>query len=118
MEYLNAFWVGGLLCVACQLIIDFTKLTPARILTGSVVLGHILSAIGIYGPFADFAGAGATVPLPGFGHVMAQGVKEAIDKDGAIGILTGGLSSAAAGIAGAIVFSVLASLLGKSQFKK
>lgn len=118
MEYLNAFWVGGLLCAACQLLIDFTKLTPARILTGAVVLGLILSAIGVYGPFADFAGAGATVPLPGFGHVMAQGVKEAIDKDGAIGIITGGLSSAAAGITGALVFSILASLIGKSRFKK
>lgn len=118
MEYLHAFWVGGLLCVICQLLIDFTKLTPARILTGCVVLGVILSAIGIYKPFAEFAGAGATVPLLGFGHLMAEGVKKAVDSGGALGILAGGLTSAAAGISAAILFGLIASLVGKSRFKK
>ncbi|MBQ2943929.1 MAG: stage V sporulation protein AE [Ruminococcus sp.] len=118
MEYLNAFWVGGLLCVLCQLLIDFTKLTPARILTGCVVLGVVLSAIGIYKPFAEFAGAGATVPLLGFGHLMAEGIRKAVNEQGALGILTGGLTASAAGISAAIVFGLLASLVGKSRFKK
>ncbi len=118
MEYLNAFWVGGLLCVLCQLLIDFTKLTPARILTGCVVLGVVLSAIGIYKPFAEFAGAGATVPLLGFGHLMAEGIRKAVNAQGAFGILTGGLTASAAGISAAIVFGLLASLVGKSRFKK
>ena len=118
MEYLHAFWVGGLLCALCQLLIDFTKLTPARIITGCVVLGVLLSALGIYGPFADFAGAGATVPLLGFGHLMAEGIRKAVDSQGALGILTGGLTASAAGISAAIVFALLASLVGKSRFKK
>lgn len=118
MEYLHAFWVGGLLCALCQLLIDFTKLTPARILTGCVVLGVVLSAIGIYKPFAEFAGAGATVPLLGFGHLMAEGIRKAVNEQGALGILTGGLTASAAGISAAIVFGLLASLVGKSRFKK
>ncbi len=118
MEYLNAFWVGGLLCLLCQLLIDFTKLTPARILTGCVVLGVILSAIGVYKPFAEFAGAGATVPLLGFGNIMAEGVRKAVDAKGALGILTGGLTSSSAGITAAIVLGIIASLVGKSRFKK
>ncbi len=118
MEYLNAFWVGGLLCLLCQLLIDFTKLTPARILTGCVVLGVILSAVGVYKPFAEFAGAGATVPLLGFGNIMAEGVKQAVNTQGAMGIITGGLSSSAAGITAAIVLGIIASLVGKSRFKK
>lgn len=118
MEYLNAFWVGGLLCLLCQLLIDFTKLTPARILTGCVVLGVIISAVGLYKPFAEFAGAGATVPLLGFGNIMAEGVKKAVDAQGAMGILTGGLSSSSAGITAAIVLGIIASLMGKSRFKK
>ncbi len=118
MEYLNAFWVGGLLCLLCQLLIDFTKLTPARILTGCVVLGVIISAVGLYKPFAEFAGAGATVPLLGFGNIMAEGVKKAVDAQGAMGILTGGLSSSSAGITAAIVLGIIASLIGKSRFKK
>ncbi len=117
LDYLNAFWVGGLICLAAQLLIDFTKLTPARILTGCVVLGVVLSAIGLYEPLANYAGAGATVPLSGFGHLMAQGVKTEIESKGAIGILTGGLSSAAAGITAAIVLGVIASLIGKSRLK-
>ncbi|MBQ8001248.1 MAG: SpoVA/SpoVAEb family sporulation membrane protein [Ruminococcus sp.] len=118
MEYLNAFWVGGALCLLCQLLIDFTKLTPARILTGCVVLGLILSAVGVYKPLAEFAGAGATVPLLGFGNIMAEGVKKAVDEQGAMGILTGGLTSAAAGITAAIVLGIIASFIGKSRFKK
>ncbi len=118
MDYLNAFWVGGLICLFAQLLIDLTKLTPARILTGCVVLGVVLSAVGLYEPFAEFAGAGATVPLLGFGHLMAQGVKDAVDTQGALGILSGGLTSSAAGIAAAIVLGLVASFVGKSRFKK
>ncbi len=117
MDYFNAFWVGGLICLVAQLLIDFTKLTPARILTGCVVLGVILSAIGLYEPLINYAGAGASVPISGFGHLMAQGVKTEIDSKGAIGILTGGLTSAAAGITAAMVLGVLASLVGKSRLK-
>lgn len=118
MDYLNAFWVGGLICVLCQLLIDLTKLTPARILTGCVVVGVLLSAVGVYEPFAKFAGAGASVPLVGFGHLMAQGVKSAVDISGPMGILTGGLTAAAGGISAAIVLGLLASLVGKSRIKK
>lgn len=117
MEYFNAFLYGGLICVLGQILIDKTKLTPARILTGLVVLGVILSALGVYQPFVDLAGAGATVPLSGFGHVMAQGVKEAIDKEGAIGILKGGLTAGSAGITAAIVFGLIAALCSKSKEK-
>lgn len=118
MDYFHAFWVGGLICVIAQLLIDFTKLTPARILTGCVVLGVILTALGLYEPFAEFAGAGATVPLLGFGYLMADGVKTAIESNGPIGILTGGLTAAAGGIAAAIFFGLLAGLVGKSRLKK
>lgn len=117
MDYVNAFWVGGLICAVAQIFIDFTKLTPARILTGCVVLGVILSAIGVYGPFAEFAGAGASVPLTGFGHLMAQGVKSAVTANGAMGILTGGLTAAAAGITAAIILGVIGALIGKSHLK-
>ncbi|MBQ8860948.1 MAG: stage V sporulation protein AE [Ruminococcus sp.] len=117
MEYFNAFLVGGFICVLGQILIDKTKLTPARILTGLVVLGVILSALGLYQPIVDFAGAGASVPLSGFGHVMAQGVKEAIDKEGAIGILKGGLTAGSAGITAAVTFGLIASLCSKSKEK-
>ncbi|MBR3971983.1 MAG: SpoVA/SpoVAEb family sporulation membrane protein [Ruminococcus sp.] len=117
MEYLKAFLVGGAICAAAQLLIDFTKLTPARILTGCVVLGVVLSAVGVYKPFADFAGAGATVPLSGFGHLMAEGVKKAVDSQGALGILTGGLTASSAGITAAIVLGVLSAVFGKSRLK-
>ncbi len=106
MQYLYAFLIGGTLCLIGQILIDKTSLTPARILTGFVVSGVLLSAVGLYGPLADFAGAGASVPLSGFGHLMAQGVREAVDKDGAMGILTGALSASAAGISAAIVLSL------------
>lgn len=117
MEYLIAFLVGGGICAAAQLLIDFTKLTPARILTGCVVLGVALSAFGIYKPLVDFAGAGASVPLTGFGHLMAEGVRKAVDSQGALGILTGGLTASSAGITAAIFLGVLAAIFGKSRLK-
>ncbi len=113
MDYLNAFWVGGLICVIGQILIDKTKLTPARILTSFVVAGVILGAVGLYEPLAEFAGAGASVPISGFGYLMSDGVKEALKTDGAIGILTGGLTSAAAGIAAAVVFGFIAALCSR-----
>ena len=117
MEYLNAFWVGGLICVIGQILIDKTKLTPARILTGFVVAGVILGAIGVYKPLAEFAGAGASVPISGFGFLMSEGVRQQIDSQGALGILTGGISSAAAGIAAAIFFGLIAGIFAKSGYK-
>lgn len=117
MEYLKAFLIGGLLCLIGQILIDKTKLTPARILVSYVVIGVVLGAIGVYGPFADFAGAGATVPLTGFGYNLAKGVREAIDSDGVLGILTGGLKSSAGGITAAIVFGLLASFVFKAKDK-
>lgn len=117
LDYINAFWVGGLICVVGQILIDKTKLTPARILTSFVVAGVILGALGIYEPIADFAGAGASVPICGFGYLMSEGVKETINSDGPIGILTGGLTSAAAGIAAAIFFGLIAGLVTKSGDK-
>ncbi len=113
IEYLKAFVVGGLICVVGQLLIDFTKLTPARILVGFVVAGVILGAVGLYGPLVEFAGAGATVPLTGFGYNLAKGVKEAVEESGLIGALTGGLKASAGGIAAAIFFSLLAALIFK-----
>lgn len=117
MDYINAFWVGGLICVIGQILIDKTKLTPARILTSFVVAGVILGAIGVYEPLAEFAGAGASVPISGFGYLMSEGVKETINSDGPIGILTGGITSAAAGIAAAIFFGLIAGLVTKSGDK-
>ena len=117
MQFLWAFLVGGTLCLIGQVLIDRTSLTPARILTGFVVAGVVLSAIGLYEPLTQFAGAGATVPLSGFGHLMAQGVRDAVDKDGAIGILTGALSAAAAGIGAAVVLSLLAGLVSRPKEK-
>lgn len=117
MQFLRAFLVGGVLCLAGQVLIDRTSLTPARILTGFVVAGVVLTAVGLYEPLADFAGAGATVPLSGFGYLMAQGVRDAVDSDGAIGILTGALTAAAAGIGAAVVFSLAAGMLSKPKEK-
>ena len=117
MDFIKAFIVGGALCVAGQILIDKTKLTPARILVSYVVIGVILGALGIYKPFAEFAGAGATVPLTGFGYTLAKGVKEAIDKDGVGGILTGGLKATAGGISAAIVFGLVVSLIFKPKDK-
>ena len=117
MEYLKAFLIGGIFCLFGQLLIDKTKLTPARILVGYVVAGVLLSAIGIYKPIADFAGAGATVPLTGFGHCLAKGVKETIQEKGILGILTGGLKATAGGITAAIVAGLIVSLIFKAKDK-
>ena len=118
MIYLYAFLCGGALCAIAQILIDKTKLTPARILVSYVIFGVILSAFGLYKPFCDLAGAGATVPIMGFGHLLARGVEKAVDKDGAIGILTGGLTGASAGICAVILFSLIASVVLKSTRKK
>ena len=115
MQYIWAFVVGGAICVIGQLLIDYTALTPARILTGYVVTGVVLSAVGLYDPLAEFAGAGASVPLLGFGHLLTQGVVSAVDEIGLPGIFTGGLTAAAGGIAASLVFGVLAALVGKSH---
>ncbi|WP_405352918.1 SpoVA/SpoVAEb family sporulation membrane protein [Ruminococcus sp.] len=117
MDYINAFWTGGLICVIGQILIDKTKLTPAKILTSFVVAGVVLGAVGLYEPFAEFAGAGASVPISGFGFLMSQGVKEALASDGGLGLLTGGLKSAAAGISAAIFFGLVAGLVTKSGDK-
>lgn len=115
MNYFWAFAVGGGICVVGQLLIDYTKLTPARILTGYVVAGVILSAVGLYRPLADFAGAGASVPLLGFGHLLAQGAQHAVDECGLPGAFTGGLTAASGGIAASLIFGVAAALAGKSR---
>ena len=117
MDYLKAFIIGGILCVIGQILIDKTKLTPARILVSYVVAGVILGGIGLYKPLADFAGAGATVPLTGFGYTLAKGVKEAVSENGLIGIFTGGLKATAGGITAAIVAGLFASLIFKAKDK-
>ena len=117
MEYLNAFIVGGLLCLIGQILIDKTKLTPARILVSYVVIGVILGGIGVYEPLAEFAGAGATVPLTGFGNLLAKGVKKAVTEHGILGILTGGLTAAAGGITAAVIAGLVASILFKDKDK-
>lgn len=117
MDYLKAFLFGGFLCAIGQILIDKTKLTPARILVMYVVGGVILGAIGIYQPLVDWAGAGASVPLTGFGNLLAQGVKKAVDQKGALGILTGGLTASAGGITAAIIFALLAALIFKPKDK-
>ena len=117
MQCINAFWVGGLICLIGQVLIDKTKLTPARILVSYVVAGVILTAIGVYEPIVKYAGAGATVPLTGFGYTLATGVKKAVAEHGLAGALTGGITATAAGITAAIVFGWLVSLLAKSKMK-
>lgn len=117
MEYINAFWVGGLICVVAQVLIDKTKLTPARILVGYVCAGVLLSGIGIYEHIVNFAGAGATVPLSGFGYTMTKGIKKAISEQSFLGVLTGGLTAAASGISAAVVFGYIGALIGKSREK-
>ncbi len=114
---LKAFVVGGAICAVGQVLIDKTKLTPARILTGFVVTGVLLSAIGIYEPLVEFAGAGATVPLTGFGHLLAQGAKKAVMEDGLLGILSGGMTAASAGITAALAFGLGASLVFRHRAK-
>ena len=116
-DYLWAFIVGGALCAVGQVLIDYTKLTPARILTAYVVAGVILGALGWYEPLVDFAGAGASVPLTGFGNVLVEGVKKAVDENGFLGIFTGGLTGAAGGITAAMIFALIAALCFKSKEK-
>lgn len=117
MEYVKAFLIGGAFCVIGQLLIDKTKLTPARILVSYVVCGVLLFALGIYGPLAEFAGAGASVPLTGFGYTLAKGVRQAVDESGFLGIFTGGLKATAGGITAAIVGGLLVSLIFKAKDK-
>ena len=114
---LKAFLVGGAICVVGQLLIDLTQMTPARILVLFVVLGVALGAVGVYEPLVKFAGSGATVPLTGFGYTLANGVKEAVAEKGLLGILTGGVTGAAGGIAAAVVFSFIVALVAKSGDK-
>ena len=118
MEYLNAFLCGGILCAIGQILIDRTQLTPARILTGSVVTGVLLGAVGVYQPIADWGGAGASVPLTGFGFALAKGVKKAVAEQGWLGVFTGGLTATAGGIAAAVVFGVLMALLFRPGDKR
>ena len=117
MEYIKAFIVGGIFCVIGQILIDKTKLTPARILVSYVVIGVLLGGIGIYEPLVKFAGAGATVPLTGFGYNLAKGVKEAINENGFIGVFTGGLKATAGGITAAIIAGIVVSLIFKPRDK-
>ena len=117
MDYLKAFIIGGIFCVIGQILIDKTKLTPARILVGYVIIGVILGAVGLYKPFVEYAGAGATVPLTGFGNLLAKGVKEAVDTRGFVGIFTGGLEAAAGGITAAIFAGLIAGLVFKTRDK-
>ena len=117
MQYVKCFIVGGLICVIGQILIDKTKLTSARILVLFVTLGVILTGLGIYGPLVEFAGAGATVPLTGFGYTLAKGVMKEVDSSGLIGALSGGLTAASAGISAAIFFGFLAALIAKPKMK-
>jgi len=117
-EYLKAFCVGGLLCVIGQFLIDLTKLTPARILTSYVVAGVVLGGIGVYEPLKKWAGAGATIPLTGFGNALAQGVKKAVEEDGFIGIFTGGFTAAAAGICAAVFFGYVVAMIFRAREKR
>lgn len=117
MDYLKAFLIGGALCLIGQVLIDKTRLTPARILVCYVVCGVVLGALGIYQPLADFAGAGATVPLTGFGYLLSKGVREAVAEDGFLGIFTGGLTASAGGITAAVLFGLLMSFFCKPKDK-
>ncbi len=117
MDYLKAFLVGGLLCVIGQILIDRTKLTPARILTCYVVAGVFLTAVGLYGPLVEWAGSGATVPLTGFGYALATGVRKGVEENGFLGALNGGVIATSGGISAAIVFGLVAALLAKPKDK-
>ncbi|MCK9478327.1 MAG: stage V sporulation protein AE [Firmicutes bacterium] len=117
MNYLNVFWVGGILCAIGQVLIDKTKLTPARILVLYVVLGVFLTGLGLYQPIVDYAGAGATIPLTGFGYALAKGVEKAVDRVGFMGIFTGGLTATAAGISAAMFFGYIFALIFKPKEK-
>lgn len=118
MDYVNAFWVGGLICALVQILMEKTKLLPGRIMVILVCLGAMLGALQIYQPFVEFAGAGASVPLLGFGNVLWKGVKEAVDENGFLGIFMGGFRASAVGISAALVFGYLASLIFQPKMKK
>ncbi len=117
MNFVWAFVVGGAFCVIAQILLDKTKLTPARILVGYVTAGVILGAIGLYKPLVEFAGAGATTPLTGFGYLISEGIKKAVDEKGFLGIFTGGITAAAGGISAALIFGYLAALIFKGKTK-
>ena len=117
LMYLKAFLVGGVICVIGEVLVLRTSITPARILVGYIIAGVVLSAVGLYAPIVEFAGAGATVPLTGFGHALAQGVKHAVEESGLIGAFTGGLSATAGGITAAILFGTLVALIFKPHAK-
>jgi len=117
MDYINAFWVGGLICALTQILMEKTKMLPGRIMVLLVCTGAVLGAIGIYEPFTEFAGAGASVPLLGFGNVLWKGVKEAVENEGFIGIFMGGFKASAVGICAALVFGYLASLVFEPKMK-
>ncbi|MGN0275994.1 MAG: stage V sporulation protein AE [Hominisplanchenecus sp.] len=118
MDYINAFWVGGLICALVQILLEKTKLMPGRVMVILVCTGAVLGALNIYQPFVEYAGAGASVPLLGFGNVLWKGVKEAVDQYGFIGIFMGGLKASAVGISAALVFSYLASLIFDPKMKE
>ena len=118
MEYINAFWVGGAICALVQILLDRTKLMPGRVMVHLVCTGAVLGFLGIYQPFVEFAGGGASVPLLGFGNTLWNGVKEAVEKEGFIGIFLGGFKASAAGISAALIFGYLASLVFEPKMKK
>lgn len=118
MDYVNAFWVGGLICALCQILMEKTKMQPGRIMVLLVCSGAVLGAIGVYLPFVEFAGAGASVPLLGFGNTLFKGIKEAVDANGFIGIFMGGFTATAVGISAALVFAYLASLIFEPKMRK
>ena len=117
MEYLNAFWVGGVICVLVQILMEKTKLLPGRIMVLLVCTGALISAVGLYEPFQEFAGAGASVPLLGYGNVLMKGIKDAVEQDGFIGLFRGGFQAGAVGCSAALIFAYLASLIFKPKMK-
>ena len=117
LKLVNAFWVGGMFCVVEQLLIDYTKITPARIMVSYVVSGVVLTAFGLYQPIVDFAGSGATTPIIGFGYSLAKGVIKAVDEKGLLGVLTGGVTATSGGISAAVFFGLLFSLISKPKAK-
>lgn len=117
MDYINAFWVGGLICALVQILLEKTTLLPGRVMVILVCLGAVLGAVGLYEPLIDYAGAGATVPLLGFGHTLWKGVKEAVDKEGVLGLFMGGFKASAVGISAALIFSYLASHIFNPKMK-
>lgn len=118
MAYINAFWVGGLICAAVQILMEKTKLMPGRIMVLLVMTGAVISLFGLYEPFQEFAGAGASVPLLGYGNVLMKGVKEAVDEQGFLGVFAGGFKAGAVGTAAALIFGYLASLIFKPKMKQ